>query len=107
MNPRTSLTRRAALKTAALGALTFPSLGAAAGPCDEKAKKKAGKPAEEVAPEPANPSSPDGRENGLRLGVASYSTRSLTLDETIAVLKVLRIRNTALFKNHCNWEGGT
>jgi sugar phosphate isomerase/epimerase len=107
MNPRNSLTRRDALKTAAFGALSWPLLGSVVRAADEKAKKKAGKAAEEVAPEPANPPSPDGRENGLRLGVASYSTRNLTLDETLAVLKVLRIRNTALFKNHCNWEGGT
>jgi sugar phosphate isomerase/epimerase len=105
MNPQQPVTRRTVLKTAALGTLSLPLLGSLAFAADEKAKKKkAGKAAEETVPEPANPSSPDGRENGLRLGIASYSVRNMTLDEAIAVVKVLRIRNTALFKNHCNWE---
>jgi inosose dehydratase len=109
MNPHKILSRRAALKTAAFGALSLPFLATLAPAADEKAKKgKGGKAAEEpVVPEPANPSSPDGRENGLRLGMASYSTKNLTLDESIAVAKTLRLRNIALFRLHCNWEGAT
>ena len=108
MTPQNSVTRRSALKTAAFGALSLPLLACLARAADEKTKKgKAGKAEEAVVPEPARPSSPDGREDGLRLGVASYSTRNMTLDESIAVVKTLRIRNIALFRLHCNWEGAT
>jgi len=103
MNPQNSLTRRAALRVA-LGAVALPAFISSTSAADRKSKKKSTKAPEEAAPEPAHPSSPDGRENGLRLGVASYSTRNLSLDETIQVLKVLRIRNTPLSKTHCDWE---
>lgn len=99
-----SLSRREVLRHAALGALALPLLGSVTFAADEKAKKKSGKAAPEAEPVPANPSSPDGKENGLRLGIASYSTRNMTLDESIQVVKVMRIRNIALFKNHCAWE---
>ncbi|MBI5689732.1 MAG: sugar phosphate isomerase/epimerase [Verrucomicrobia bacterium] len=92
-----SPTRRDLLKTAALGVLTLPlaaSLRAAE-------KKKA---APEAAALPTYASFPEGRENGLRLGVASYSLRNLPLDEFIATVKVMRISNVALFRLHCNWE---
>ena len=83
-HPQKFPTRREALRTAALGALALPLLNsrvlAAAAPFGASAKE------------------------GLRLGVASVSTRMMTLDETIATLKALRITNTALFKAHCNWE---
>ena len=83
-HPQKFPTRREALRTAALGALALPLLNsrvlAAAAPFGASAKE------------------------GLRLGVASVSTRMMTLDETIATLKTLRITNTALFKAHCNWE---
>ena len=95
--PAPSVTRREALRTAALGALVVPVIGSAFA-----AEKK------QKAPEAALPtyaSFPDGRENGLRLGVASYSLRNLPLDEFISVVKVLRISNVALFRLHCNWEG--
>lgn len=104
MNP-TSFTRRDALKTAALGALALPLLGSVASAAEKKKGEKAA-----PAPAAALPSYttyPEGRENGLRLGVTSYSTRTLTLDETIATMKIVRISNLALFKAHCNWEGGT
>jgi inosose dehydratase len=100
------LTRREALKTAAMGALSFPLLGSLAFGADAKkanAKKGGAAPAPTLYP----PTSPDGRENGLRLGVASYSLRELTLDNAIAVVKTLRIPNIALFRLHCNWEGAT
>jgi sugar phosphate isomerase/epimerase len=97
-----SLTRRHALKTAALGALTLPWLGSVAAAAENKKSAKA-----PAAPLPAYPSFPEGRENGLRLGVTSYSTRTLTLDETMATMQIVRISNLALFKAHCNWESGT
>lgn len=48
-----------------------------------------------------------GWENGLRLGMTTYSTRTLSLDDSIAVLKVLRLKNAAVFRAHCNWETAT
>jgi inosose dehydratase len=99
------VTRRALLKTAALGAITLPLLHSVAAAAESKKKGKAAAPA--AAPEPTYRSFPDGRENGLRLGVTSYSTRTLTLDATIETMKILRITNLALFKAHCNWEAGT
>jgi inosose dehydratase len=104
MNPLNPLTRRQILKTAAFGAASLPLLGVLAGAAD--AGKDAKAPAA-PAPLPTYPTFPDGRENGLRLGVTSYSTRDLTLEETIAALKLLRISNVALFRKHCNWEGAT
>ena len=97
-----SLTRRDALKTTALGAL-LPLLGSSAFAAAEKARKGKAK-AEEAAP-PAYKEFPEGRENGLRLGITSYSVRNMTLDEAIGVVKSLRISNIALYRNHCNWEG--
>ena len=102
MNPPVA-TRRDLIKTAALGALALPLLSALAGAADKAPGKKAAEP----AVPPTYPVFPDGREHGLRLGVTSYSTRSLTLDETIATMKVLRITNLAIYKAHCNWEGAT
>lgn len=93
-----SCTRREALKTAALGALAVPVLGAVARGAE---KKQAAPP---PAALPSYTSFPDGRENGLRLGIASYSLRNLPLDEAIATVKVMRISNIALFRLHCNWE---
>lgn len=57
-----------------------------------------------TAPAPAGAG---GWEHGLRLGMTSYSTRTLSLDETIAVVKLLRLKNAALFRAHCNWETAT
>ncbi|MSU23091.1 MAG: sugar phosphate isomerase/epimerase [Opitutus sp.] len=97
-----ALTRREILKTAALGAFTLPLFGSVAFAAE---KKNAEKAAPAVLPSYAT--FPDGREHGLRLGVTSYSTRSLTLDETIATMKVVRISNLALYKAHCNWESAS
>jgi sugar phosphate isomerase/epimerase len=97
------LTRREALKTAALGALSLPLFGSAARAADAA---KGAKAASAAAPAPTlyPPASPDGRENGLRLGVTTYSLRNMALDDAIATVKSLRLSNIALFKNHCNWE---
>lgn len=90
MIPKETHTRREILKTAALGALSLPLLGATIARGGESPGRAGA-----------------GRDPGLRLGVTSYSTRTMTLDETIATLKVLRITNAALFRNHCNWETAT
>jgi inosose dehydratase len=84
------LTRREALRTVALGALSLPLV---------KTSTLAA-----AATESAGPAEIDDRERGLRLGLASYSTRMLSLDETISTMKVLRLTNASLYKTHCNWE---
>lgn len=94
MNPHPALTRREMIKTAALGALALPLMNSVSF-------------AAETAVSAATAPSTADREHGLRLGVASYSTRMMTLDETIAVLGVLRIRNAGLFRAHCDWEKAT
>ena len=69
--------------------------------------KKDGKAKTAPSPTLYPPSSPDGRENGLRIGVASYSLRELGLDEAISTVLALRIKNIALFRAHCNWEAAS
>lgn len=102
------LTRRDALKSAALGALTLPLLGSLAWAADAaKEKKGKAKAEKEASPTLYPPSSPDGRENGLRLGVASYSLRELPLDAAISTVQALRLKNIALFRAHCNWEAAS
>lgn len=101
------LTRRAALKTAALGAAALPFLGSLAGGADTKKKAKTAAGAEAASGTLYPPAAPDGRENGLRLGVASYSLRTMGLDDAIATVKALRLSNIALFRAHCNWEAAT
>jgi len=80
------ITRRQALKTGALAALVLPVLGSVPG-CATPPEKKAAR-----------------RPSPLRLGVASYSTRLMSLDDTISTLHVLRITNVGLHKSHCPWE---
>lgn len=99
MNTPAHPTRREALKSVALGALALPLAGSLARAAE---KKSAAAPAPAALPTYA--SFPEGREHGLRLGVASYSLRNLPLDEFIATVKVMRISNVALFRLHCNWE---
>lgn len=100
MPPQSTLSRREALKTVAFGAITLPLLSSSL----FAAEASSATAASSVAP---LPNSGTDRENGLRLGVASYSTRTMTLDETIAVLQLLRIKNTGLFKAHCDWQSAT
>jgi inosose dehydratase len=99
------VTRREALKTAALGAVTLPLLGTLALAAEKSAEKK-GKGGAPATP-PTYKTFPEGRENGLRLGIASYSIRDLPLDDAIKTVQLLRISNIALFRLHCNWEGAT
>jgi inosose dehydratase len=102
-SPR-SFTRREVLKTAALGAAALPLFGSLARAADAKKKKSA--PAAPVpSAEPLTKISPDGRENGLRLGVATYSLRNMNADDAIATIKVLRIVNVGVFRNHIPWGG--
>lgn len=96
MPPQSSLSRRDALRAAALGALALPLLKTSLWSAETPSATTVG-----------TPKSDDAREHGLRLGVASYSTRTLTLDETISVLQILRIKNTGLFRAHCDWEKAT
>jgi inosose dehydratase len=105
---QTPFSRREALKAAALGAFALPLLNVAAFGADA-GKQKKGKGKAEAAPSPTlyPPSSPDGRENGLRLGVASYSLRTLALDEAITTVQALRVKNIALYRAHCNWEAAS
>jgi inosose dehydratase len=88
------MTRRDILRTAAIGALALPLLNASVLAAEKSAVPSA----------PSAPPADGGREHGLRLGIASYSTRMMTLDETIAVIKSLRISNVGLFRTHCDWE---
>lgn len=83
------ITRRSALKTATLGALALPFLGSRSA-------------AATGATPPVST-----RKEKLRLGLASYTTRMMSLDETIAVARVIRVTNLALFKTHCAWETAT
>jgi len=83
------LTRRQALRTAALGALSLPLLGSVA----------------RLTAADTAVNAP--RAERLRLGVASYSLRNLSLDDAITATKALRISNIALFRNHCNWEAAS
>lgn len=94
MSPNKLLTRREVLKTAALGAATLPFLNqsvwaAEPAPATKKGGGGRGGP---------------GRENGLRLGVATISTQNLSLDDTIAVLQAVRIVNVNIFRRHINLE---
>jgi inosose dehydratase len=105
---QSTLNRREALKMAALGALTLPHVGPALFGADAGKSKKGKAAAEkEASPTLYPPSPPDGRENGLRLGVASYSLRTMGLDEAISAVVALRVKNIALYRAHCNWEAAS
>ena len=69
MNP-TPLTRREALRTAALGALALPLLGRLASAADTKGAKAP--KAETPVATPYPPQAADGREHGLRLRCATW-----------------------------------
>ena len=102
-----TLSRRDALKSAALAAFALPLVGSVAWAADGKEKKGKAKAEKEASPTLYPPSSPDGRENGLRIGVASYSLRNLPLDGAIEAVVALRVKNIALFRAHCNWEAAS
>jgi len=100
MSTLNHLNRREALKTVALGFMALPLLNT---------PLRSAEPAGNSATPAATGASAgtEDREHGLRLGVASYSLRMMTLDETIAVLKILRVKNVGLFKAHCDWQSAT
>lgn len=81
------LTRRAALKTAALGALALPLLHRSAWAAQAAAPAAAGRRA-------------GGYENGLRIGVATYSTRNMSVDDSIKVLQAVRVTQANIFRMH-------
>ena len=81
------LTRREALKLAALATLGLPFAGALSASA-----------AEVRVPMLRNSSR-------LKLGVASYSLNKLSADAVITVLKDLQIRYVSLYKTHCPWDG--
>ncbi len=85
-----NFTRREALKTAALGALSLPLLGATSG----------------CVTTPAVPFAPDA-EHGLRLGVAGYTMRDISIADTLVALHALRLTNACIYKNQLNWETAT
>jgi sugar phosphate isomerase/epimerase len=89
MNIPPAMSRRDALKTAALAVVTLPLVGGSSRAADSATPAVAA----------------NGREHGLRLGVATYSTRQLSLDDTIATLQVLRIVNAGAFRLHVPWAG--
>lgn len=41
----------------------------------------------------------------FELGLTSFSLSTVSLDELIAALQKLRLKNVALFKTHCHWDG--
>lgn len=98
-----TLTRRQAVRAAALGALALPLLKNSLWSAESIGDSSTLPGAANASDSPVDV----GREHGLRLGVASYSTRTLTLDETIAVLHLLRVKNTGLFRAHCDWQNAT
>src|SRR4051812_25721403 len=91
MKQRRPYSRREALHLAARSALVLPFMRSFAS----------------SASDPKMPTAGGGWEHGLRLGMTTYSTRTLSLDESIAVLKLLRLSNAAVFRVHCNWETAT
>ena len=85
------LNRRAALKVAALTALSLPLLGTISAP----------------AVETVSSTKKTGRTPALKLGLASYSLSKLPAEEVIAVLKQLEITAVSLYKAHAPWSDGT
>ena len=90
------LTRRAALKSAAVSALALPLLASLP------------RLAAADTPAPATPLAPDkSRINRLKLGVASISLKDMTPARAAGVLKQLEIPCVSLFRTHAPFEKGT
>jgi len=53
--------------------------------------------------QPATPA--PSRKSALKLGLASYSLASLSVEEVIATLKQLQLENVSLYKAHAPWSG--
>ena len=80
-----TLTRREALRAAALGALALPLLNSRAVAAASATSKSA----------------------PFRFGVTTYGQRALSVDDIIAALKALRITNVSFYKSQLNWETAT
>lgn len=95
MPTKNSLTRRDAVKCAALSALAFPFLGTIAT-----------SQAAESAPVPPRPATRD-RTRGIKLGVASISLQALPVAAVAAALQQLEIGYVSIFRTHAAFEKGT
>jgi sugar phosphate isomerase/epimerase len=83
-----SLTRRDALKAGALAALGFPFAGSLPALADA-------------------PAAPRDRTHGIKLGIASYSFTSLTVDQAIPIIVDLGIRTVSVAGVHAPWAKGS
>ena len=99
MNPSTPITRRRALQACAVGTLSLPLLAPALRAANPPARADAMQP-RLAPPVSAHP-------GGLRLGVATRSLHSLSVDEAIKALQVLRIFNAGVSNNHLPFSGTT
>ena len=88
-------TRREMLKKALLGSIALPLLGSV---------RLSAADAANAAPSDVGVAPPEGREHGLRLGMASYSIRVLPMESVIPTAKTLRMANVSLFRLHFPWE---
>ncbi len=86
-----SVTRRTALKKLALAGISLHILGTASSW------------AVETIPSPMDTS----RTQGLKVGVASYSLRKLSIDDAIAGIKQLNVGYVSVFRAHVPIETGT
>lgn len=83
------------LKKALLGSIALPLLGSV---------RLSAADAANAAPSDVGVAPPEGREHGLRLGMASYSIRVLPMESVIPTAKTLRMVNVSLFRLHFPWE---
>lgn len=83
-------TRREVLQKTVMAVASLPLLG-----------MTAGVNAAESDPAPVSRD----RTHGLDLSVASYTLGKLPVDEVIAALRKLELRNVALHRLHCPWDG--
>jgi sugar phosphate isomerase/epimerase len=88
IHPTHSFSRRTALKGAALAAIGYPLL----------------RPLSALA---AAPVSVSGRTRGIKLGLASYTLNTLSVDQVIAVVRQLELKTVSLFRLHAPWGTGT
>jgi inosose dehydratase len=90
MKKQYSLTRRDAIKAAAISALSVPCLGAVSTFAADA----------DIPP-------PSHVHDKLKLGVATISLSKKNIEGVIAALKQLRINSASLYKTHAPWSNGT
>lgn len=95
LTPFSLLTRREAVKRAALSALALPLIGASSAASGAEAA------APTLAPEKRD------RTHGIKLGVASISLQSLPIPSVISALQQLEIGYVSIFRTHAPFEKGT